>query len=691
MKFPIQNTSPEIRYTFFFGFLKSLSLTTLVFYSLFFLWRIFFFYAFKDDSVSAISFQEILEGFTLGFRYDSATIAYILIVPLLLSLIQFVFSTFGFQRSIIYFTRIWMIIFTNVIVLSFISDYHFFIFFHDHINILIFKFFEDDTKALINTITKSYPLAFYGFLIIGSAYASFRIIRKIFPGHYNINLPVSIWVRRLTPFAAFILWGIMARASFGLFPINLGDAAYSTHFLLNKLGPNPLFSLEKAIETKIKSGQEIPFWTRHQFAANIDSAIALTGETFVHQNKMEKTTGDEFAAIQHHPNGKPENQNKPHVVLGIMEGMGAWVIDHASKEFQIAGDFKNWIEKGIYFDHFISTGNRSIESLQSILLSVPSVPGDLPLSQSRFGSKLVPTSLAEIFNHQGYETHFVYGGKLSWQRLLDFLTNQGFKHLHGDGNFDPEAIRTDWGIYDEILFDYVFDLLDNADKPHFIVFMTTTNHPPFIVPKTYKPLPLTIPKDILNVIQDDMDQVQSRFETYQYGAQKLAEFLENLYSSDLGNVTLTAITGDHNFGGVRHYSEEEMLNFLRVPFYIKFPNNSNEPSRKNASFGSHVDIGPTLLYSVGFNTPFISFGRNLLTETSASYMVNEYGFIFSKSGVGRFNYLTKEKGFYLWKDDQLNQLIRTDLDHPLYGELINRMTGYYSSASYFLETEWNEE
>ena len=656
-----------------------------------FFWRIFFFYAFKDDSVSAISFLEIVKGFILGFRYDSATIAYILIVPLLLVLFQTVFSTSGFQYFTIQFTRIWMMIFTAVIVLSFISDYHSFIFLHDHINILIFKFFEDDTKALINTISKSYPLALYGFLFIASVYAGFRMIRTLFPNQYRISLPASVWVKRISPLAAFILWGIMARASFGLFPINLGDAAYSTHFLLNKLGPNPLFSLEKAIETKVKSGKKIPFWIQHQFAGDMDSAIALTGETFVHQNVIGDSDEDEFSAIQYHPIGKENNQPKPHVVLGIMEGMGAWVIDHTSNDFQIAGDFIDWIEKGIYFDHFISTGNRSIESLQSILLSIPSIPGDLPLSQSRYGSKLVPSSLANIFNHQGYETHFVYGGKLSWQRLLDFLTNQGFKNLHGDGNFDTDAIRTDWGIYDEVLFDYVFDLLNNADKPHFIVFMTTTNHPPFTIPETYTPLPLTIPDRILDIIQDDMDHVQSRFETYQYGAQKLAGFLEKLYSSDLGRNTLTAITGDHNFGGVRHYSEAEMLNFLRVPLYIKFPNNSKSRPRRNTSFGSHVDIGPTLLHTIGFNEPFTSFGRNLLNKTAPSYMVNEYGFIFTESGVGRFNYLTKEKGFYLWKDDQLNQLIRTDLNHPLYGELITRMTGYYSSASYFLESEWDKE
>ena len=688
MSFTIQNETAETRHTFFFGFIKSLAISALVFFGMMLVWRLFFFTTFKDESVSEIPFSEIMEGFMLGFRYDSATIAYILIIPLLLAIGQFGFSMVKLQRGTVRFTRIWMVVFFTAAVLSFISDYHFFIFFHDHLNVLIFKFFEDDTTALVHTITKSYPLGFYAVLLIGSVFAGIKVMQKIFPYDYNLSITSSVWLRRSIPIGVFLVWGIMARASFGLFPINLGDAAYSTHFLLNKLGPNPLFSFEKAIETKLKSGKEIPFWTRHEFADNIKSAISLAGESFVQDNN-EISDFDEFDAVRHKPSQKISVEKNPHVVLGIMEGMGAWVLDHDSENFRIAGDFRAWMEKGIYFDRFVSTGNRSIESLQSILLSIPSIPGDAPLSQTKYGTKQISTSLAPIFNNRGYETHFVYGGKLSWQRLLDFLNNQGFEYLHGDGNFDPDAIRTDWGVYDEELFDYVLNLLKNADKPYFIVFMTTTNHPPFTIPDSYDPAPLKIPEEITSVIQDDMDQVKSRFQTYQYGNQMLAEFLDELYGSELGNATVTAITGDHNFGGVRYYPEEEMLDFLRVPLYIKFENDNRLTPKIISTFGSHVDIGPTLLHAIGFDEPFLGFGRNLLDTVSPSYMVNEYGFIFSKEGVGRYNYLTREKGFYLWEDENMNRITPIDLDHPLYGELIQRMTAYYSAASYFLESEWN--
>ena len=65
------------------------------------------------------------------------------------------------------------------------------------------------------------------------------------------------------------------------------------------------------------------------------------------------------------------------------------------------------------------------------------------------------TAMAKYYRDNGYETTFVYGGKLSWQRVGDFIPHQGFDHVLGEGDMNRDTPKTDWGVYDEHLFDFV--------------------------------------------------------------------------------------------------------------------------------------------------------------------------------------------------------------------------------------------
>ncbi|MBK7852984.1 MAG: sulfatase-like hydrolase/transferase [Bacteroidetes bacterium] len=49
---------------------------------------------------------------------------------------------------------------------------------------------------------------------------------------------------------------------------------------------------------------------------------------------------------------------------------------------------------------------------------------------------------------------------------------------------NPKTKECEWGVYDEYLFEHVFNKLKNAaGKPQMIFALTTTNHTPFHLPK----------------------------------------------------------------------------------------------------------------------------------------------------------------------------------------------------------------
>ena len=100
MKLQFQNELPENRFNFFNYYLKGLLWISLGIYFIFTIWRMWFFLSFVDSSLSSVSNFEIMRGFMLGSRYDSASIAYIIIIPFLVSIVQLIICPLGLSKYI---------------------------------------------------------------------------------------------------------------------------------------------------------------------------------------------------------------------------------------------------------------------------------------------------------------------------------------------------------------------------------------------------------------------------------------------------------------------------------------------------------------------------------------------------------------------------------------------------------------
>ena len=653
--------------------------------------RFLFFSLFSDSSEGTNEFFKILNGFLLGIKYDSATIIYGLSIPILLFYLGIVIPVKKYLPMCSIISKIWTTLILFLFLFIFCIDVFFYEFYQDHLNIIFFEIFEDDTQAVIKTILRNYPVfaIVTGLVILGSVV--YYLLGKVFY-HQNENLIKPLKHIGILG-GSFIVFAIMARASFGLFPIGMMDAAYTDDIFLNKLAPNPVFTFEKAVEARLAQKSSLPFWRRNKYKDDIQSAFSKTAEYFLgsDEKNLDSTITTNSYFIQKSKSNEHLKSNPPHVIIVMMEGFGSWILDYESEEFQISCGISDWINKSIYFDHFIQAADGSIYNLTSTILSIPAIPQTIPLSQQKYSITSFGSALAESYRRNGFETTFVYGGKLSWQRLSDFVPHQGFDHVYGEGDFDYNTPKTDWGVYDEYLFQFVFNILINSETPQFIVFFTTTNHPPFELPPSFNSPSLEMSDSLKTIIRGNEALALKRFAAYQYTSCYLNQYLKDIYTNEKFMNTVTAVTDDQNLQGIRNYSSKNILHRFRIPFFILAPESIISQPKVIPTIGSHVDISPTLINLTLSDAKYLSFGRDLLNSNLEIISVNQNGVLFLPDHVLWYDYQLKQIRHLLswktqdrWELEPLTKKVNSS-------ELIQRLTMYYSVASFYLEDEWNKK
>ena len=576
-------------------------------------WISYLLYAFPHE----LSFAEIVQAFFLGFRFDLSAASYVMILPVL-TLTPFV--TLGppkWLRPYLTALGIYLTGIAVLIVYLSIVDVGYYSFFQDHINIMIFGFFEDDTMALIRTFWKNYPVIWIFSGLLLSGFATWKGTRRLFskigpfvksPAQYTIGL---------MPFIILILLTMGARGSFGLFPLGVADASISTKPIANYLAFSGLHSLHRAIKLKL----------REQNAWNINeknygyNSLKAAAQDFL-QKKDLPDSDDPLVWLQKKTaKNLWAEKNRPHVVVLMMESMGGSWLNFDSKDFDLLGELRKHFHDDYVFMNFMPSMTATIGSLSTLMINTPHRPDGGFLTESRYLQVPFRTAPARIYKENGYRTRFIYGGAVGWRDIDKFARTQGFESVEGDFEIEKKLNRKlerhDWGVFDEDLWTYLQATLEEAQTPELVVVMTTTNHPPYQLPEKYASLPLTIPEKLKVRLNVDEKLATDRFRAFQYSNQKLGEFMTRLKASPLADHTLVAATGDHGFLLV-NFDQSEQLQKWQVPLYLYLPPLARPSHVDLQTFGCHADIFPTLMPLSLSEKTINGFGVSLF-ETSSRH------------------------------------------------------------------------
>jgi phosphoglycerol transferase MdoB-like AlkP superfamily enzyme len=325
--------------------------------------------------------------------------------------------------------------------------------------------------------------------------------------------------------------------------------------------------------------------------------------------------------------------NKPNVVVIILESMAREYWGSMNKGTTIAG-FKSYTpfldslsDNSLAFVNAYANGRQSIHAMSSILAGIPSFQS--AFTSSPYAKQKIQ-SLVSICDSMGYQTSFFHGaanGSMGFQGFGNIL---GMKNYYGRTEYNNDKdFDGIWGIWDEPFFQFVGKTVGTQKQPFMATLFTLSSHDPFQIPDKYKTRfkggPLAIDKCV------------------QYSDNALRAFFNYAKTQPWYNNTIFVITADHT--SQTYYPEySKPVNRFAVPILFYSANKSYALKGVRTDLTSQMDIYPTLVDLIGYNKPFRSWGRSLISNLpdETPRVINSPGNIYQFM-QGNYTYLCDGK------------------------------------------------
>ena len=325
------------------------------------------------------------------------------------------------------------------------------------------------------------------------------------------------------------------------------------------------------------------------------------------------------------------------------------ILKYQSEEFDIMGNLKKHFEEDILFTNIISEGDGTIASLEALLLNIPYRPNSFPFSQSDYAQTSFTFTPAFLYNNEGYNTSFIYGGDSTWRDLGKFVKYQGYQVVEGKQDiFSSIKVTKEeseyfhpWGIYDEYLYEHILNKLEKSNGKEMIVALSTNNHPPYNIPNGYKSKILSYSEDLRNHITGDFALAEQRLKSYGYALDSIGTFLDKFKKSKFKDNTIVVITADNNtIEGIMKYDDNPIFTSKNIPIYFYLPKELKDRLEIDTSVaGSQKDIFPTLYNLTLKDTKYLSIGNNLFDKIYPHFGFNGSMIVNKENEVRKLNNL----------------------------------------------------
>jgi phosphoglycerol transferase MdoB-like AlkP superfamily enzyme len=626
---------------------------------------------------------DIVRAFITGFRYDTVVFTYSFLILFIMTCVPLKYSWFPafYNRFLIWYASV---VFFVLLSLQ-IGDFYFYKFFQSHFNLLVFGIVYDDTRAVLESVWTDYTVIniLLGFLL-AFALVVWGIV-KIARSSFEIVIHPKVWQQVLVILLIVLLYGLGMRGSLGVFPIEKDDATISPNGFVNDLTMNGPFALKDAYSDNKRnkiSTDTAEVLNKYGFASRNEVIASYTGRVSHHDfssNDLLDTTCY---------NGFLE-KNPPNVLFILMESWAGYYFDLHSRELNLLGSLEAELPYCYVFRNFTSCTNGTVHSLEGLMVGSPLTP----LSQSIYMNKSLSSSVAKVFADKGYFTSFITGAKLGWRNLGKYVSCQYFQHVEGSSHLlqeIPGSESCEWGVYDEYLFERLFQQLsESVGKPLFEFAFTTTNHTPYKLPEHFVPESVVIP-DFIKKKQRSKDEIVIKNLTaYQYANDCLGQLLYRIRHSEFAENTIVIVTGDHNTMALYDFSDRQLLEKYSVPLLMYIPD-AYKPALVDVNrFGSHKDIFPTVFNIALSQTPYVRTGNNLFEESpfQQDFAINNYNTAFNVTGA----VVIGKKPLY-YKFNLNHELVPTLLNEtPGLGDLERIGRAHGAALSLFIQEQVSQQ
>ncbi|CAM4387935.1 LTA synthase family protein [Zobellia nedashkovskayae] len=589
-------------------------------YIFYFVARVLFF-VYNKNLFNVDSVIDFLALSFWGLSFDTTAILYINLLFIALSILPLWINTTKMYQKIL----MWIYLITNLI--AFATNFVDFIYYNYTFTRSTFASFEsleneENKEALLISFILDYWHVFLIFIICAFIWVKLYKLVAV----KNISYPKKI---------PYFTSSVVALLLTGLLTIGgiRGDFSHSTR---------PINMVDASRHVKTPEQANIVLNTPFAFIRTIKSS-GFKRRSGVPQAVIDST----FHPIKQY---NDTVDNKPNVVLIIIESFGREYLGSFNKEMNIK-DYVGYTpfidslaQHSLIFPNAFSNGRKSIHAMSSILAGIPSFK--TAYTSTPYANKKIESIISAV-NGMGYDTSFFHGAPNGSMGFLGFGNVLGYDHYYGKTEYNnDDDFDGIWGIWDEPFLQYTAQVLSEKQQPFFSTIFTVSSHAPYQVPEKYEG---KFPKGDLDIHQ-----------CVGYTDYALKQFFKTIENEPWYQNTVFVITADHG-NQIYYEAYQKTANRYAVPILIFDPNEKYKGV--DHSLAQQIDIYPTLASITGYQKPFRSWGRSLVSDSI------QKPYALANTGT---NFLFMRDSLIMVRDDEntlgLYQISDKGLEHNIAGK-----------------------
>ncbi len=509
-------------------------------------------------------------------------VCYFSVIPLLLWCIsQYITAKILLNRLL----KVYNGIILSFVVLISLADGELYQHWGQKINAYASSFAKFPKEMLVFSASGS---TFKFLLIIAGFFAfAYLLYAKGMKGLDEIDNRIPKWQPVAVTLLLLGLLFLGIRGGTGKAAINQSSAFFSSNIFLNHTAVNATWNLMASIV-------DTPEETDH-------NVYTFTSE------EEAKSYLDPYDFI---PKGFPHvfNTAKPNIVLIILEGWTADVIEPLGGEKNVTPYFNRLSKEGLLFTNFYANGNRTDKGLASIISSQPALAHSSIINNIQKFTFL--PSIPSALKPQGYHTSFYYGGASEFANMKGYWLNAGYDHITDLASFPLNKQHAEWGVHDDVLFDKVLEGVNENTSPFFASVLTLSSHEPFKVP--YR-------SEFRGNGDDDLYRNAVKFSD-----QALGQFFEKAKQQPWYGHTVFIILADHGHQWPLDRKSYDPDRF-RIPFLVTGGALAEQyRSKTNPAVAGQVDLASVLLSQLGVNVSAFNWSKNFMDSAYKPFATFTY-------------------------------------------------------------------
>lgn len=375
-------------------------------------------------------------------------------------------------------------------------------------------------------------------------------------------------------------------------PIQVSDAYYSQHNILNNASVNSTFHLMSSIAQSTKT-------ERYDFLPESEAQ-----QLFEAMHRTEKDTTISILKMQ-----------RPNVVLIVLESWSADLVKSMGGFEGVTPRFDEMMKQGIVFDSCYASGSLSDQGMAAVFSGFPAQPHTSIITQP---DKYVHLPcLNDGFRAAGYQTAFMFGGQLSYGNIRAYMYYNQFDRITEGKDFDASVPQGRLGVHDEYLYAQQLKDIRKMKEPFFSAMFTLSTHGPFDIP---------MKKDKLKWGDKEQDYINSAY----YADSCIYTFIENAKKEPWYKNTLFVFVADHSHNTPKNYSYTDPEYRRIVTALYGEPIKEEFRGYRHKKICSQVDLASTLSHQLGMDASRFRYSKNLFNPYTPglAYYSYEGGFGF---------------------------------------------------------------